>query len=221
MEFFIAEEVKQRIPHFKIGLIEYDHIQVSESPQMLKGRLRFFQESIFFDLENKNAAELDGIREWREVFKRVGTDPNRYRPSNEALFRRVQKQQYLQSIHSAVDLNNFFSLKYEIPLGIYDRNKIKGPITLKIGKNGDSYDAINGRQVNLENKLVTCDANGPFGSPYVDSKRTAVQLSTTSALHIVYLKPSMRTEEAKKLLGAMANMFVQIHGGDARQQIFA
>lgn len=219
MEFFISEEIRQRIPGFKVGFIQYDEIKVSESPQMLKGRLRFFQESIFFDLENKKTNEIAGIHEWREVFKKIGTDPNRHRPSNDALFRRIQKQQYLQSIHSAVDLNNFFSLKYQIPLGIYDRDQIKGSIILKIGKKDDTYDAINGRHVHMENKLVSCDAIGPFGSPYVDSKRTAVQLSTTNAVHIIYLRPSMKTQEAELLIERMANMFVQIHGGEARHHI--
>jgi DNA/RNA-binding domain of Phe-tRNA-synthetase-like protein len=221
MKVLIEDQVKNTIPQFKLGVIHYSGIHVTESPQMLKGRLRLFQEKIFFDLENKKVADLDGIKEWREIFKAVGTDPNRYRPSNEALFRRIQKQQYLHPVHSAVDLNNFFSLQYEIPFGIYDKEKIVGNITLKIGDEKDYYAAINGRDVNMKNKLLTADDLGAFGSPYVDSKRTAVQVSTQNAIHFIYLRPSMKNSEAEKMLSSIAEMFTQIHGGEANYELIS
>jgi len=219
MEMKIDTSIKQVIPSFKVGMIHYRGISVDESPQMLKGRLRLYQEKIYFDLETKKVTDVEGIKEWRELFKKIGTDPSRYRPSHEAIFRRIQKQQYLQTIHSAVDLNNFFSLQYEIPFGIYDADQLTGDITLQIGDEGLEYEALNGRIVNMHHKLVTCDTTGPFGSPIVDSKRTAVQLSTKNAVQIIYLRPSMQIEEATKMINSIANMFTQIHGGEANYEI--
>lgn len=221
MEIKIDDSIKNAIPDFKIGVIYYTGISVSESPQMLKGRLRLYQEKIYFDLEEKKVTDVDGIKEWRTIFKAIGTDPSRYRPSNEAIFRRIKKQQYLQTIHSAVDLNNFFSIQYEIPFGIYDVDRLSGSITIKVGEEGDEYEAINGRTINMKNKLVSCDEIGPFGSPHVDSKRTAVHLSTKAALHIVYLRPSMSTSEAQKMIASITNMFTQIHGGKARYEVLS
>lgn len=221
MEIIIHPDVKKAIPEFKLGVIHYNGINVDESPQMLKGRLRLFQEKIFFDLENKKVTDLENIQEWRKVFKAVGCDPNRYRPSNEALFRRIQKQQYLHHVNSAVDLNNFFSLQYEIPFGIYDLNQIFGNITVKIGSEEDCYDAVNGRDVNMKNKLLTADEKGAFGSPYVDSKRTAVSLHTKNALHFIYCRPSMELNEAEKMIQSISNMFTQIHGGEAKYQVIS
>ena len=87
---------------------------------MLKGRLQLFQEQLFFEMEEKKVTEFDGIKEWRALWKKFGADPNRYRHSAEALYRRIAKQNYITPMHSAVDLNNFFSMQYEIPMGIYD-----------------------------------------------------------------------------------------------------
>ena len=53
---------------------------------MLKGRLQLFQESIYFELEDKKVIDVPGIEEWRHVFKKTGKDPNRYRHSAEALY---------------------------------------------------------------------------------------------------------------------------------------
>jgi len=219
MEITVQDKLKQLIPDFKIAIVHYQDIQVGDSPQMLKGRLQLFQESLFFDYEDKKVTEIPAILEWRKVFKSIGTDPNRYRPSNEALYRRVQKQQFLQPVNSAVDLNNFLSLQYRIPLGIYDLDKLSGPITIKIGSEDDSYIAINEREVQLTKKLLSSDNEGAFGSPYVDSKRSAVSTATTNVLHIVYLQPSMPHIEADQLLQALSTMFTQIHGGTASYQI--
>lgn len=219
MDVVVAETIKQMIPEFKVGIILYNHIVVDDSPQMLKGRLQLFQESIYFDLQETAIADIPELAEWRRAFKTIGTDPSRYRPSSESLYRRIQKKNFIPTIHSAADVNNFFSLYYKIPIGIYDLDKLEGPITIDIGTDQDEYIAINGRTVNFSHKLVSKDVHGPFGSPIVDSQRTAVTKETKNAVQIVYLLPSMKEEQCEKLLQSMQNMFIQIHGGDAVFQL--
>jgi DNA/RNA-binding domain of Phe-tRNA-synthetase-like protein len=219
MEIVVSTAVKQALPQFKAGVIVYNNIVVDHSPQMLKGRLQLFQESIYFDLQETPIAEIPELAEWRAIFKTIGTDPSRYRPSSESLYRRIQKQNFISSIHSAADVNNFFSLYYKIPIGIYDADKIHGNISIDIGTDSDEYIAINGRTVNFARKLVTKDALGPFGSPIVDSERTAVTHETKHAIQIVYLLPSMERNQCEKLVNSIQKMFTQIHGGEAFIQI--
>ncbi|UOE76853.1 B3/B4 domain-containing protein [Parageobacillus thermoglucosidasius] len=219
MDIAVSEAIKQAIPEFKIGVILYNHIVVDDSPQMLKGKLQLFQESIYFDLQETAVADILELAEWRRIFKAIGTDPSKYRPSSESLYRRIQKKNFVPTIHSAADVNNFFSLYYKIPIGIYDLDKLEGLVAVEIGTDQDEYIAINGRTVNFSRKLVSKDIHGPFGSPIVDSQRTAVTKDTKNAVQIVYLLPSMTQEQCKKLLQSMQNMFLQIHGGDATLQI--
>jgi DNA/RNA-binding domain of Phe-tRNA-synthetase-like protein len=215
METKIDTTISSTIPDFKIGIIHYHDIEVGDSPQMLKGRLQLFQESIFFDLQDKNITDIAGVSEWRDVFKRTGKDPNRYRNSAEALFRRVKKQNYLSSINSAIDLNNFFSLQYEVPIGIYDLDQLKGnTIELRVGQAGEAYTGLNGRENSLENLIVAADEGGPFGSPFVDSNRAPVGNRTTNAVQIIFLKPSIPVEECEKLTKSLMDMFISIQGGD-------
>ena len=93
MEITINPRLYEVIPNIKIGIIQYDNIAIADSPQMIKGRLQLFQESLFFDLEEKSINDYKEIKEWRSIFKQLGKDPNRYRHSAEALYRRVKKQQ--------------------------------------------------------------------------------------------------------------------------------
>ena len=219
MRVKLADALLQIEPTFKIGIIHYTKIVVSSSPQMLKGRLQLFQEQLFFEMDEKAVTEFDGIKEWRALWKKFGADPNHYRPSVEALYRRIAKQNYITPMDSAVDLNNFFSIKYEIPMGIYDVDKIQGDITISIGDEETTYVGLNGRENKLENILTLQDTVGPFGSPFVDSVRTAVTENTTEALQVVFLRPSMDVKEGQKLINSMATMFLQLHGGDFESTI--
>jgi len=110
---------------------------------------------------------------------------------------------------------SFLSLQYEIPLGLYDADKLEGDVEIAVGTSADRYEGLNNRVNTLTGILVSKDAEGAFGSPYVDSKRTAVTQQTKNALHIFYLRPSMDRDTALQLLTAASNMFTAINGGDA------
>ncbi|TSI03993.1 B3/4 domain-containing protein [Lysinibacillus sp. BW-2-10] len=199
---------------FKIGIIHYTKIVVSESPQMIKGRTQLYQENLYLELQETPVTERPGISEWRKVWKSFGADPNRYRHSAESLMRRIAKQNYLTPFHSAVDLNNFFSLQYEIPVGIYDVNKLQGDLEIALGDEETGYEGLNGRYNSLKNIVYSKDREGAFGSPFVDSQRTAVTENTVEAIQIFYLRPSLAETECEQLLHSAGNMFTQINGGD-------
>ncbi|MCM3717589.1 B3/B4 domain-containing protein [Fictibacillus phosphorivorans] len=213
----ISPKIKELIPNFKIGTITYHDIAISESPQMIKGRFQLFLEAL--KLEEKTPADYPGVSEYRSVFKKLGTDPSRYRPASEALLRRVLSGKELPPINSGVDVNNFFSIRFGIPIGLYNLDKVEGDVEIRIGKSEDAYEALNGREMNMEEKLLSADSLGAFGSPIVDSKRTMVDESVTNALHIVYLQPSMEASEALEMLESMAKMFTQVNGGTAETQM--
>jgi DNA/RNA-binding domain of Phe-tRNA-synthetase-like protein len=219
INLFIDESISSKIPTFKIGAIHYNNIVISDSPQMLKGRLQFFQETLKVELETKELSEFKGISEWRQVFKTLNMNASRYRPSHEALYRRIKKGQPLPLVHSAVDLNTFFSLEYVIPLGIYDSASIEGDVTFRLGLENEAYDGVNGRENDMSGKLVSADQLGAFGSPIVDSMRSKVTEDTTSALHLFYMRPSLEIDEASKLLQAAGTMFTQVHGGDFQHNV--
>jgi DNA/RNA-binding domain of Phe-tRNA-synthetase-like protein len=215
MMITISPKISELVPHFKIGTITYHDIAISESPQMIKGRFQLFTESL--RLEEKTAT--DCISEYRSVFKAIGIDPFRYRPASESLLRRILSGKDLPPINSGVDVNNFFSIRFAIPIGLYNLDKIEGNVEIRIGHSDDTYEGLNGREMNMEGKLLSADSFGAFGSPIVDSKRTMVDERVTNALHIVYLQPSMEESEAEELLESMAKMFTQVNGGTAEIKV--
>jgi len=122
----------------------------------------------------------------RTMYKRVGIDPTKTRPSSEALLRRVRKGDTLPRINSMVDVCNWCSFEFQLPYGLYDAAQIQGDVTLRIGREGESYPGIRKDDVHVGGRIALVDAVGPFGNPTSDSARTMVTTATTGALLVVF-----------------------------------
>jgi DNA/RNA-binding domain of Phe-tRNA-synthetase-like protein len=132
----------------------------------------------------------------RTMYKRVGLDPTKTRPSSEALLRRVRRGDSLPRINSMVDVCNWCSLEFQLPYGLYDASRIDGDVELRIGGDGESYPGIRKDDVNVAGRITLADTQGPFGNPTSDSARTMVTTSTTRALLVVF---APREVEARRL----------------------
>jgi len=124
----------------------------------------------------------------RELYRRFGTDPTRMRPSSEALFRRMRKGESLPRINSLVDVANAMSVQLQVPVGLYDLDKVKGEeLVVRLGKAGETYSGIGKERVNVEDRICVADAEGPCGNPSADSARTMITTSTERAAWIYFL----------------------------------
>ena len=130
---------------------------------------------------------LDVIAAVRTMYKRVGIDPTKTRPSSEALLRRVRKGDELPVINSLVDIINWCSLETQLPYGLYDLDRIQGPVVLRIGRAGEEYEGIRKAAVHVADRLTLADDQGPFGNPTSDSARTMVTTATVRALVVIFV----------------------------------
>jgi DNA/RNA-binding domain of Phe-tRNA-synthetase-like protein len=130
----------------------------------------------------------------RTMYKRLGIDPTKTRPSSEALLRRVRKGDPLPRINSLVDVINWCSLETQLSFGLYDADKIAGAVTMRLGHDGESYAGIRKDEVHVAGRLVLADDVGAFGNPTSDSARTAVTDATTSALIVIFVPAQLATE---------------------------
>ena len=132
----------------------------------------------------------------RTMYKRVGLDPTKTRPSSEALLRRVRRGDQLPRINSMVDVCNWCSLEFQLPYGLYDAAHIDGDVELRLGRDGEAYPGIRKDDVHVDGRMTLADASGPFGNPTSDSARTMVTPATTRALLVVF---SPRDVDARRL----------------------
>ena len=141
----------------------------------------------------------------RRLFKSAGIDPSRYRPSGEALVRRVLKGQQLYHINCVVDINNICSIESLFPLGAYDRERIIGDVTIRLGMIDEVYRGI-GKEINIAGKLVSADSEGAFGSPIADSDRTKISEDTREVLILLYALESTDDSDIRNTLNRFAEL---------------
>lgn len=153
----------------------------------------------------------------RAMYRRIGLDPTKTRPSSEALLRRVRKGGQLPRINTLVDVCNWCSLEFQLPYGLYELRALVPPITLRLGAEGESYAGIRKDVVNVAARLTLADAEGPFGNPTSDSARTMVTESTTGVLAVIFAPASTSPERLRAVLDETARRIVEFAGGVVTQ----
>jgi DNA/RNA-binding domain of Phe-tRNA-synthetase-like protein len=148
----------------------------------------------------------------RTMYKRVGIDPTKTRPSSEALLRRVRKGDTLPRINSMVDVCNWCSFEFQLPYGLYDAAQIQGEVTLRIGREGESYPGIRKDDVHVGGRIALVDTIGPFGNPTSDSARTMVTTATTRGLLVVFAPREVDARQLTRVLDVTSERMQQFTG---------
>ena len=149
----------------------------------------------------------------RAMYRRIGLDPTKTRPSNEALLRRLRRGDAFPRVNGLVDAVNLCSLECQLPYGVYDRAALEGPITLRLGRDGEAYDGIRKDTVHVAGRLTVADARGPFGNPTSDSARAMVTEATHDALVVVYAPAETAPARLAAVLALTAGRVAGAVGG--------
>ncbi len=157
----------------------------------------------------RQASNIPGVAENRAMFHRLGVDPTKTRPASEALLRRVLQGRGLPQILPAVDVCNLASLEHQLPIGLYDREHVKGAVFARTGRVGEGYDGIRKARVNLTQRPLLADDAGPFGAPTSDSARTQVTAQTHSLLAVVFCPIDRPSEDLSAMLARVADFVVR------------
>lgn len=142
MKFIVDENVFEKLPDACFGVVVgYDidnKTEHTEAKQMLKDEVQALHKL----LESKNLKEYNAIIPYREAFRKLGINPNKYMSSIEAMSKRVAKGNTLPSINGIVDLANAISLKYILPMGAHDIDVLEGDITIRFAVEGDTFNPL-------------------------------------------------------------------------------
>ena len=154
------------------------------------------------------------LQRTRALYRGIGLDPTKTRPSSEALLRRVRRGEPLPRVNTIVDLCNWCSVETQIAFGVYDRDRIAGDaLTLRLGADGEGYDGIRKDRVNVAGRLTLVDAEGPFGNPTSDSLRTSVSIGTTRVLFVLFVPAATGRADRERAVALTAERVAAFAGG--------
>lgn len=179
MKIIIEDSIKEACPDVRIGLIRAKVVN-SELSEELNKEIQSLSENIKSSYELLWINKRPAIAATRQLYKKLGKDPNRYRVSSEALCRRIVKGMGIYQINVLVDLINLVSIGSGYAIGGFDADKIQGDaVTLGVGTADDKFEGIGRGVLNVEGLPLYRDAIGGIGSPTSDEERTKIGLETT------------------------------------------
>lgn len=173
----ISQNLKRCCPQLALGIINCDICNSKTNDEMWQ-EIAIATQKIKETYSLENIKTQSQILATREAYKRTGKDPNRYRPSAEALYRRILRNIPLYRISAAVDLINLLSIETGFSIGGFDTNMVQGSVCAGIGETDESIDAIGRGQLNITGLPVLRDAIGVIGTPTSDVVRTSLQMDT-------------------------------------------
>ena len=180
----IDSELLNICPNIQLGCIQY-------TANVEKGNKELWEEitnnikKIEKEMSIEDIIKEKNIKDSREVYKKIGKDPYRYRISSEALLRRIIQGKGLYKINNIVDANNLISIISKFSVGSYDIDKLGQELTFRIGKTGESYKGIGKDIVNTEKLPVFSDEFGAYGRPTSDSEKAMIKDDTKNILTIL------------------------------------
>jgi DNA/RNA-binding domain of Phe-tRNA-synthetase-like protein len=166
-----------------------EHVQVGDTDAALDLALRVAAGAL--RIAGVSPAVADAVR---AMYRRLGIDPTKTRPSSEALLRRLRKGGELPRVNTLVDVINWCSAESGLPFGLYDLGTIQGTVEVRLGRAGEEYGGIRKDVVHVAGRLTLADAAGPFGNPTSDSARTMITTETTSALVVIFVPATVERE---------------------------
>lgn len=170
---------------FNLGVINAE-VGIMDSPPELNQLIVETSNSLAADYRLDEVNKIENIAHTRSAYKKLGNDPNRYRPSADALIRRIVKGMGIYPINNVVDVLNLTSIRDGYSISGFNRAMIQGKIHLGTGKVGEPFRGIGRGDVNIANLPVLRDAAGAFGNPTSDSERTMIGSGTKEILFVFY-----------------------------------
>ena len=184
MKIEISSKIREACPDLKLAIIRCQVQNAATSDefwQEMETEMQRIKTTLSIEEINKRPE----IAATRKAYKTLGKDPNRYRPSAEALCRRIIREIELYKVSTLVDSINLVSIRSGFSIGGFDADKIQGDVVLGVGTAGDEFEAIGRGLLNVEGLPLYRDEKGGIGTPTSDNERTKIAGSTTNLLMII------------------------------------
>ncbi len=164
------------------------------------------------------AAAVERFQPARALYRALGLDPTKNRPSSEALLRRVIKGRDLYRINTIVDTCNLCSMDFALPIGLYDTTAVRWPATLRPGREGEAYQGLGKDHVNVEGRYTLVDQEGPFGNPSSDSFRTRIREDSTHCTFAIFAPGDYPAARLADHLAVAGERMIRYNGGKLLHQ---
>lgn len=185
-----------------MGLVVAQGLQTEATHDAFEVALK----SLFLMRKNPLNDTENAVREAARKMLRNGAykPTGRGKPASEYLMRAAEDESAFPRINAPVDVNNFISLKYLLPISLWDTDLAQADVfSFRLGRADESY-VFNsgGQEIALKDLVIGCAGEGetarPIVNPIKDSLATKTTPKTRNIAAVIYAPSDVVS--AEKLL---------------------
>src|SRR2546425_2903908 len=180
-------DIVARYPNVVGGVILARGMTNGPAPEDLQAAFRAEQQATLRRIGDTPLSQIESLAAWRSVFRSFDVDPTQYRSAAEALLRRLTKKGDIPSINMLVDLGNLVSIRYALPVAVFDTRALQGAVTVHFADGSERYTTLGEAEVEHPEpgEVVFSDETGLVIARrwcWRQSDQSAAKLDTTRAI---------------------------------------
>lgn len=217
MQFQYRADLLEQYPDICGGVLWATELRNGPSSPALQSEYFAEQEAVRARLPDQISA-LASLAAWRQAFRRFGTNPTKYRSAAEALLRRLQKKGAIPSINCLVDIGNLVSIRYGLPVAIFDTRRVTGAITVHPAAGDECFIELDNAKIVHPDpgEVVFSDDTGMVVARrwcWRQSAESAARLDTTAALITVEAHHAGGHEDVHSAVADLTRLLAQHANG--------
>src|SRR2546425_2801020 len=131
-----------RYPAIVGGVILAQGMTNGPTPASLQAMYQAEQQATLQRIGDTPLSQVTSLAAWRSAMRGFGVDPTQYRSAAEALLRRLTKKGDIPSINLLVDLGNLVSIRYALPVAVFDTRALQGAVTVHFADGSERYTTL-------------------------------------------------------------------------------
>jgi DNA/RNA-binding domain of Phe-tRNA-synthetase-like protein len=224
-QYIISSEVFAKFPAYLRGVVIAHGVRNDKSPDALVQSLRSAEEALCARLSPENILTHPRIESWREAYRSIGIKPSDFRPSVEALTRRVLKRDPLPTISTLVDIGSLVSIQSILPIGAHAIDHVTQDIGLRLATGEEVFEPFGSDAVEhpQPGEIIFVEGNTVLTRRWTwrQAKHTLVVPETTAVEFNVDGLPPVLQAEVEKLCQEVATLVQQYCGGTVRWEVLS
>ena len=156
MRFEVSRDVFELLPDACFGVVAVRGVDNSRAYPQVSELLHSAIAECEGALAGVKVKESPEIVPYREAFRALGINPNKFMCSIEALLTRIAKGKGFPEISPIVDLGNAVSLRTRLPIGAHDMGTVTRALEVRHALPGDTFIPFGGGETETpdENEVV-------------------------------------------------------------------
>jgi DNA/RNA-binding domain of Phe-tRNA-synthetase-like protein len=211
-------DIIDRYPAVVGGVILAHGMTNGPTPESLQTAYQAEQEAVKLRIGNTPLSQIKALEAWRGAFRKFGVDPTQYRCAAEALLRRLTKKGDIPSINLLVDIGNLVSIRYALPVAVFDTRTLQGPVTVHFADGTERYTTLGQNEVEHPEvgEVVFSDETGLVIARrwcWRQSEQSAAQADTTDAIITIEAHHTDGQRDIKAALTDLQGLLQKYAGG--------